>query len=349
MDCIATRAGHVDGLHQGAVIGWVENGTSPNCVLVETDLGFWDTFNPHLFRGDVVRTRGSKGKHGFAIPLGILPRYKQKVRFYFPDGTPVPGGDLELPRLSLPGRGRRILFIHIPKTAGTSLRALISQQIGLSELCLVYEDEPETISRREFCALPISQRAYFRLVMGHVFSDLASEIPGARLAIMLRDPIARLKSEVLFHLRLLGPMVLSPNGSDHIVDVVNEGSLIFADNLQTRMLASVTNREEKIETRHADWAIQNLISTFDFVGRVETIDQEISLFTQALGLKSEPLGRENSAPAVPDAKSQKILSEIDWRRVEDRHAADFMLYDWAAKNSDWLNRRVNMSWRQADL
>jgi len=70
----------------------------------------------------------------------------------------------------LPRRSRvqqpTLLFMHIPKTAGTALRETILNNYKRSEIAYIYPDPPG-FPVHNLRDLPLCQRAQFRLVVGH--------------------------------------------------------------------------------------------------------------------------------------------------------------------------------------
>lgn len=83
---------------------------------------------------------------------------------------------------------RQIYFLHIPKTAGTSLRKVIEAQFAPEEICpcSVMQELAEVVRR------DASELATYPLIAGHMGYTVVSLLPTLpRVITMLRDPVAR--------------------------------------------------------------------------------------------------------------------------------------------------------------
>ncbi|MBQ27453.1 MAG: hypothetical protein CMH81_04845 [Nitrospiraceae bacterium] len=83
---------------------------------------------------------------------------------------------------------RQIYFLHIPKTAGTSLRKIIEAQFEPEEICpCSVMQELADVVRRD-----VSELATYPVIAGHMGYTLLSLLPTPpRVITMLRDPVAR--------------------------------------------------------------------------------------------------------------------------------------------------------------
>ena len=89
------------------------------------------------------------------------------------------------------------LYMHIPLTAGTAVRASLEQVIPASERRLVYDHAAVegAIDSAAFAALPADERRGLSLVFGDFAYGFHRHIPGpARYVVMLRHPIGRILS-----------------------------------------------------------------------------------------------------------------------------------------------------------
>lgn len=212
----------------------------------------------------------------------------------------------------------RIVFLHIMKTAGTSLRSRLEQLAA-----------GEPIWRREADGLPGSAdpatlRRY-RVIMGHfTIADALHVPPPRRIFTVLREPMARLVSFYHFLHRHRAEVVAARGMERPRIarDCTLEAFLAHPDpgirdalqNVMTRTLAGdwrVIGRD-----RYAPvWggpaeaisgpellarAMTNLFA-LDYVAFVERLEEDRPKLMKALGLPDPgPLGRENTAETEND-------------------------------------------------
>jgi hypothetical protein len=87
-------------------------------------------------------------------------------------------------------KANRFQFLHIPKTAGTTFRAVLDRQYSPNEIFAFTGDVPADM--RRFNALPKEERDGYRLFLGH--APIISGIEAADDAdtiTFLRDPVSR--------------------------------------------------------------------------------------------------------------------------------------------------------------
>ena len=92
-----------------------------------------------------------------------------------------------------------MLFMHIPKTGGSSLRDSLNQVYPRSEQLQLY-DSPDKgiIHADDFPDLSEAERARPRLIMGHFYYGLHEHVPRpSRYLTIIRDPVDRVAS--LYH------------------------------------------------------------------------------------------------------------------------------------------------------
>lgn len=95
------------------------------------------------------------------------------------------------------GPADTLIVIHVPKTAGTALRHVLDAAYDASERAWLYDPQhvDGAMSPDTFRALPESERASARIVMGHVAYGLHEHVPGPSTYVtMLRDPVERVIS-----------------------------------------------------------------------------------------------------------------------------------------------------------
>ena len=92
-------------------------------------------------------------------------------------------------------QNRTILFVHLPKTAGTTLRVLFTRQYTQQPWFVIHHAIPE--ERERLRKTPPAERASYRMVFGHMNWGWHQLLPPGRsyaYTTMLRDPVERVLS-----------------------------------------------------------------------------------------------------------------------------------------------------------
>jgi hypothetical protein len=234
---------------------------------------------------------------------------------------------LRSPRRSdarLSGRDRCIVFLHIPKTGGVTLRRTLKWKYSR-----ILSEETLTKPRDAVARLPLSERANARVVTGHLHYGVHEYIPReCDYITVLREPVARVVSSYNYilghpkhalHAELAGSsepletfLRIDPSVDDH----------------QTRMIsgrggAELTARSpEPLGRDELEEAKQNL-ERFLVVGVTERFDETFILLRRALGWRLPYYVTANVADRP------KPLSESARELIRERNQLDLELYRFA--------------------
>jgi len=223
-------------------------------------------------------------------------------------------------------RPRPLLFNHVPKTAGTSVRRLAERYTP--DAVHLYEGElalgnPNFDFIERFRAKPPPP-----LVIGH-FSYGAHRLLGVapRYACVLREPVGRVVS-VYRMMQRLGDKsphaeFFRANGSLH--DFVGSCITEHTNNHVTRICAGVPPDAGMLlkERWLLDYALHNLGRNYVLIGLIECLPPFIAGLARLLNWPADaqaPL--ENVGPGGPPA-----LSETTRKLIEDHNALDIALYE----------------------
>jgi hypothetical protein len=323
--------GHCDGVIGEAVSGWIANLTHPQKLAGVLCWGAGQTRLPFLAsfaRSDVCATLQTQGRFGFAIPLTALQPLGPVIRITTTHGEELPGGAavaLPPPAVATPDRATWVL-LHIPKTAGTSLRVALAGHFQPGEVLYLYDDGFTGVSRRELATLPYAQRMAMRFVVGHQPFGVHRHFPKhAAYITIIRDPLDRLRSNYYHHVS--NAKVFEQDGQKLALPVAVQNGLVEEfDNLMTRWLSGNTYDLVSIGSVSAadvDQALNNIRTRFRFVGLVEQLDEHYQTLCRIMGLPVTPLTRSNvrvlQSPTAADA-------DIDWAEVNHRNRFDTLLY-----------------------
>ena len=175
-----------------------------------------------------------------------------------------------------------LIFLHIPKTAGTTLNRIIDWQY--SPLAIFTIDPyrvratPERLKH-----LPEQRRRRLRVVRGHMLYGIHNFLPqGATYVTMLRDPVARVLSAYYFVLRRpLNPLHRKLKRERLSVQ---DCLRLFPDrqNLQCRFIAGTEDTAIEDE-RLLEIAKENLTKSFSVVGISERFEESLMLMATTFG------------------------------------------------------------------
>jgi hypothetical protein len=253
--------------------------------------------------------------------------------------------DTNQPR-SASSRPERLVFLHLPKAAGTTLHTILDRHYGPDERFTI-DGQRVQESIEAFKQLPASERARIRVLKGHMPFGLHHHLPGpAAYVTLLRDPVRRLISHYHYVRRhpahYLHHQVIAGNMS--LQDYVLSGLSVELENGQTRLLAGLGDGDSATGSGTSgsgmlDRAIGNLTGHFAVVGLVERFDETLILLHRAFGLRNVFYTRQNARGASPrrDELDQDTLAHI-----LERNALDMALYQFAC---GWFAQQVRCQGR----
>jgi hypothetical protein len=225
-----------------------------------------------------------------------------------PSADPVPG---------TPDPNRPLLFSHIPRTAGSTVKYVLRSTLGHRHTLLdahFYDTDDEDLHR-------------FALVEGHLGVDFFADRFGADWhangLTMLREPTARTVSQAR-HIRARpGPF------QEELQERVTDPEALFAKlprltNTQTRYLAGIHRDEPHVDAAALDTAKANL-DRLAF-GVAESFDSSMALLMERLGYGIPRFDTVNVSRGTQD---DDLLSD-EFRAIATRHNdLDRQLYDYA--------------------
>ena len=204
-----------------------------------------------------------------------------------------------------------ILSVHIPKTAGVSIRNTLKEHFGPG-FVLCYWEVTDAWGR-VLPEVPVTAEC----VHGHFQADLlASRFPQARLITWVRDPVERVASSYFHRLR-------EPDWKHPVCHELHSRKLSLA---QFAALPLVRNEMAHFfgQRQPADYA---------FVGIVERYEESFRQLRTLLGIGPAPLRRDNVNPAKPAPAYE--IDPATRAEIRKHNEDDLRLYE---KCLDWANR-----------
>jgi Sulfotransferase family len=221
----------------------------------------------------------------------------------------------------MPSNREALIFLHIPKTAGTTLNRIIDWQYAPR---LIYTVDPHRIRATvsHLYALPEERRRRLQVVRGHLTYGVHELLPqGATYITMLRDPVTRLLSSYRFILRRpLHPLHyklkrhhLGPQDLIHLTPQ--------SQNLQCRFISGI-GKNGFCDARAFEMAKENLKRSFRVVGLSERFHESLLLMIAAFGWK---------VPFYQNWKVAKVRPSIDpalAETIRENNKLDVELYEF---------------------
>ena len=247
-----------------------------------------------------------------------------------------------------------VIFIHIPKTAGTTLTEILERQYPPSKRYSLGAKVEKAII--EFKSLDESARADVDALYGHMAYGLHTYLPRPALYVtMLREPVERVIS---FYYFVRGNKYhylydLSQYKAADIKAFVESGHTIMVDNFQVRLLSGVWSEVPfgGVTAEHLAMAKQNL-DDFDLVGLTERFDESLLLIKDLLGWQCVWYEARNVTQKRPK-KSELSADMLETVRAYNQwdialyHYAEEVLatqisqqgsfFTWRVKLFRWLN------------
>lgn len=325
--------GHFDGIQDGRVYGWAVDPHHPSrpvflSVLVNGD-PVACTAAVH-FRPDVADSQPDATKHAFYSDLGFLFPIETEavVDVQLPSGKSLPGAPRVL-RITPQSRPQcpTVLFMHIPKTAGTAFREGIAANYDHAEIAYLYPTIPGLLVK-DLRDLPVEQRRSFRIVIGHFQFGMHAALPQqCEYVTIVREPTARIVSHFAY-LHKAQPELVNKDGRPISPQRFFEDRLsVDFDNAMVRCFSGVDQRVFPPGTLTRDifdWAVHNLRTAFTFVGHQETSASSFATLQDRFGWHAtKGLGIVNAGDVHVFLKTSPDLLKV----IRRYNHWDYLLYE----------------------
>ncbi len=228
------------------------------------------------------------------------------------------------------------LFVHIPKTAGTTVRHFLHDSFAADEVLFVYP-APVAVPGAVQCtlqeagAMPLERLQRFAVIYGHfVFRPEWRVHESCRSLAFVRDPAARVVSWFNY-VRSLDPescvqpqrrYVEAIHAGAGLAELFEREAIAEIDNGIVRYLGSAPGVPVgEIGAADVERAQHNIETYFDFVGHAGHFERSMQEIARCLGRTYKPLKSRNVSPGGPaerrlDQHSPELLERLTrWDRV----------------------------------
>jgi hypothetical protein len=221
-----------------------------------------------------------------------------------------------------------LIFVHIPKTGGTTLRTILRKQYGNENLVNVRAFRPEILERRIHRKVEDIEQS--SVLLGHMIAGghrhLSQERP---YVTFLREAVDRVISDYHYVLRTPTHDFYDPVATENysLADYVKSGVTIYTNNVQTRMIAGVGRdipfgecTDDMLER-----AIDQIESHFPVVGITNRFEESVVLMRRRLNWGIPMYMTRNRTAGRP---RRHEVSESTRHVIREFNQLDVQLYDY---------------------
>lgn len=220
-----------------------------------------------------------------------------------------------------------ILFSHIPKTAGSSLKHVIETEYAEHDRVAVYSGELRLAGPDPHFLQAFRERASApRVLYGHFsygvheFLDLRP-----RYFSFLREPVSRVES---LYKQLSKPdSKFSERIRDglSLAEMVEKNATEMTNNHMTRVISGIPAEPGTLVTdrAHLETAMAHIEEGYFFLGTLETLESDFCALAKMLDWKTPEIPYLNASDI-----SRTHCDEKTRRLIEERNELDIALYDW---------------------
>ena len=230
---------------------------------------------------------------------------------------------------------RPVIFPHVPKTGGSSLRSVFDHQYGRSRVLRVNRADPRA-TVDALARLPGPERRSISALVGHMPYGIDDAL-GVRCTYvtMMRHPVKRVVSLHAY---------LSRSGAERLGWSIPRGMSLEAfltdweqaplvRNEQARQIAGPfpDGTAEASDSTLAQ-AKRNIIADIPVVGLTERFDESVLVMQNVLGWAPPRYARRKVAP-----RQQSTVVPLELRAlIADLNSVDVQLYEWVRARFDAL-------------
>ena len=244
-------------------------------------------------------------------------------------------------------RQETVIFLHLPKTAGSTLNWIIQRQYEPAAIyAFRWYFHWSLLPTDEFKQLPTAQKEKIRFITGHMSFGLHEAMSGSYTYItVLRNPVDRVISSYYHILRDRKHPIHNEVISMSLPQYLCSGLSLDANNGQTRRLSGVgtTVPYGQCSSQMLEQAKQNIQEHFSIVGLTERFDETLILLKRHFGWKNPFYLTQNKGRNQP---AREDISPDGPDLIKQYNQLDIELYQYAQEMFDAQIRQQDVSFEQ---
>ena len=260
------------------------------------------------------------------------------------------------PEHSGPAHNGLAAFVHIPKTAGTTLTSILAREYSPDETYeimmrgmslsmpkpMIMPRPTISFSKIRRLKSALKHRHTLHLIRGHFDLSLSKLLPpNTQFFTLLRDPVERAISHYYHYRRLTTDPIHPLAMRSTLTEWVSTCGLVEMDNGQTRRLAGGINLPcGQVTLQMLDRAKSNLARHFVVVGLTERFEESLILLHRAFNWPLYAFAAHNVGDSRPPRTK---VSEEALKVIENCNRFDLDLYQFASALFEQAVSKIDMA------
>ncbi len=239
-----------------------------------------------------------------------------------------------------------IIFQHIPKTAGTTLRYIIQYQFPPTAICELYGSSGSPAQRIDKLQnLSEFQRKKIKIINTHVGFGLHNFLQQPYTYItFLREPVSRAISMYYYYQKTKNPRFFNLSLKEFVQTYpgVQNGMTKNLAGIVLQSQLSDNNQSQKLccNQESLEIAQRNIQKYFKFIGISERFDESLLLLREILGWRIPLYDKSNVSQKPRDIEGDTL------RLIENLNEFDRQLYEYAKAIFEDHIERLGASFNQ---